>query len=208
EAQAHPPVRALVGQGGRGAGRGSVEGDGLPGQPDRDRLAAEVPAPDDRVPVVDHGHVKPRRPGRVLEVYQTRRFAKRADRSPGVSDPLSSKIRPATMDVAPDARRLPRRQTPEGHQATCRRSRMFESRLQTAQFFLIVSTILTLVAIPVFIFGPAVVGVFFLVLQAAAAAIGCYLYAEVKGYPGPIGMAIGVAFGVVGALFIMIMPDQ
>src|SRR5262245_5106844 len=85
---------------------------------------------------------------------------------------------------------------------------MFESRLQTAQLFLGVSALLTLIAIPLFIFGPVVVGVFFLVMPAAAAAVGCYLYAEVKGYPGPIGMAIGVAFGVVGALFIMIMPDQ
>jgi hypothetical protein len=85
---------------------------------------------------------------------------------------------------------------------------MFESRLQTAQFFLAVSTVLTVIAILVFIFGPVVVGVFCLVLQAVAAAAGCYLYAEVKGYPGPIGMAIGVAFGAVGALFIMIMPDQ
>jgi len=85
---------------------------------------------------------------------------------------------------------------------------MFESRLQTAQFFLAVSLLLLFIGALVFIFGAVVVAIFCLLLQAAAAGVGCYLYADVKGYPGPIGLALGVACGIGGALFILILPDQ
>jgi len=85
---------------------------------------------------------------------------------------------------------------------------MFESRLQVAQVFLVGSLLLSVIAILTFVFGAAVVAVFCLVLGHILAAIGCFLYADVKGYPGLIGIPIGVALGCVGALCILIMPDQ
>jgi hypothetical protein len=57
EAQAHPPVRALVTERGRGSARGPVDGDLVPGDLEPDRRTAKVAAADDRVPVVDHAHV-------------------------------------------------------------------------------------------------------------------------------------------------------
>ena len=85
---------------------------------------------------------------------------------------------------------------------------MFESRLQVAQVFLFLSFLLSFIAILTFVFGAAVVAIFCLVLGHASAAAGCYVYADVKGYPGLIGIPIGVALGCVGAVCIMIMPDQ
>jgi hypothetical protein len=85
---------------------------------------------------------------------------------------------------------------------------VFESRLQTAQAWLLVGLILAMIGSVILWLGPAAVGVFCLVLQSAAAAAGCYLYADVKGYPGLIGIPIGVGLGVMGALVIRILPDQ
>jgi hypothetical protein len=85
---------------------------------------------------------------------------------------------------------------------------MFESRLQVAQVWLFLSFVVTVVGVLTLIFGAAVVGVFCVVLGHAAAAAGCYLYADVKGYPGLIGIPMGVAVGFAGAVLIMILPDQ
>jgi hypothetical protein len=85
---------------------------------------------------------------------------------------------------------------------------MFESRLQTAQVILWLSFISCMIAILTLIWAPIVVGIFFLVLSHAAAAVGCYLYADVKGYPGLIGIPIGVAVGFVGWIAMIVLPDQ
>lgn len=85
---------------------------------------------------------------------------------------------------------------------------MFQSRLQVAQVFLALSAILTLLCIGSFAFGPIVVAIFFLVTAHATAATGCYITAETKGYPPLIGIPIGVAFGVMGAVILAVLPDQ
>jgi uncharacterized membrane protein YgaE (UPF0421/DUF939 family) len=85
---------------------------------------------------------------------------------------------------------------------------MFESRLQAAQVWLFGSFLVTVIGILVLIFGPPVVGVFCVVVGHAAAAAGCYLYADVKGYPGLIGIPLGVGVGFAGAILILILPDQ
>ena len=85
---------------------------------------------------------------------------------------------------------------------------MFESRLQTAQVLIVISFLAAVTGILVLALGPIVVGIFFVVISHAAAAIGCYLYADVKGYPALIGIPIGVGLGCVGALCIKVLPDQ
>jgi hypothetical protein len=85
---------------------------------------------------------------------------------------------------------------------------MFESRMQAAQFCLAAAAVLLVVAALVLWFGPLPVGVFLLVLQAAAAALGCYLYADAKAYPPWLGIALGIGFGAMGSLLILILPDQ
>lgn len=85
---------------------------------------------------------------------------------------------------------------------------MFESRLKAAQFFLVVSLGVALTGSVVLLAGPIPVGVFCVVVQSVLAAIGCYLYANNKGYSGLIGIPIGVGLGVMGALLILILPDQ
>lgn len=85
---------------------------------------------------------------------------------------------------------------------------MFESRLQTAQFCLIVGVGFAVIAILTLTFGPLAVGVVCLVLEHAVAAVGCALYADTKGYPPLIGIPIGVGLGVMGAVVILILPDE
>ena len=85
---------------------------------------------------------------------------------------------------------------------------MFESRLQYAQLCLVASAALVLLGAVALLFEIIVVGVFCLVVQAVFAAIGCYLYADTKAYPPVLGVAVGVAFGAMGALLILILPDQ
>ncbi|HKB05913.1 MAG TPA: hypothetical protein VKD90_27205 [Gemmataceae bacterium] len=85
---------------------------------------------------------------------------------------------------------------------------MFESRLKAAQVFLLLSLVLAVTGSVVIFVGPVPVGLFCLAVQAVLAAIGCYLYADTKGYPGLIGIPMGVALGVVGAILILILPDQ
>lgn len=85
---------------------------------------------------------------------------------------------------------------------------MFESHLQTAQFCLFISVALEITGVLTLAFGPIAVGLFVLVLGHAMAAVGCYMYAEVKGYPGLIGIPIGVAIGFVGAVIMIILPDE
>ena len=85
---------------------------------------------------------------------------------------------------------------------------MFESRLQTAQFCLAVGALFAVIAILTLTFGPLTVGVVCLVLEHAAAAVGCALYADTKGYPPLIGIPIGVGLGVMGAVLILILPDE
>jgi hypothetical protein len=74
--------------------------------------------------------------------------------------------------------------------------------------FLVLSLAVALTGSVVFLAGPLVVGLFCVAVQAALAAVGCYLYAETKGYPGLIGIPIGVGLGAMGALLILILPDQ
>jgi multidrug efflux pump subunit AcrB len=85
---------------------------------------------------------------------------------------------------------------------------MFESRLQIAQFWLATSALLTIVAVLVFSFGPIVVAIFCLVLAHGGAATGCAFYADTKGYPAIIGIPIGIGLGVMGAVLVLILPDQ
>ena len=85
---------------------------------------------------------------------------------------------------------------------------MFESRLQAAQVWLFMSFVVTVIGTLVLIFGPPVVGVLCVFVGHAAAAAGCYLYADVKGYPGMIGIPLGVGVGFAGAILILILPDQ
>jgi uncharacterized membrane protein YedE/YeeE len=82
------------------------------------------------------------------------------------------------------------------------------SRLQTAQLFMVASLILSAIGFPTVLFGAIAVGVFCLVLAYGCASTGCYLLAEVKGYPPLIGIPIGLIFGVFGGIIMMILPDE
>ena len=85
---------------------------------------------------------------------------------------------------------------------------MFESRMIAAQFCIAASAVLTFVAAFVFWLGPPVVAVFLMVVQAAGAAVGCWLYADTKGYPAWLGVAVGIGLGAMGSIVLLILPDQ
>lgn len=85
---------------------------------------------------------------------------------------------------------------------------MFASRLQTAQIFYAVALVLSTVGILTTVFGPIVVGLFFLILGHGCAATACYLHAEVKGYPPLIGLPLGVSFGVLAVIILTLLPDE
>jgi hypothetical protein len=85
---------------------------------------------------------------------------------------------------------------------------MFESRLQLAQFFLIGAGLCIGAAIIGFLSHTIVVGLFFLFFEHVLAAIGCFVYAEDKGYPPIIGLPIGIGLGVMGAALIAVLPDE
>lgn len=85
---------------------------------------------------------------------------------------------------------------------------MFESRYQLAQLILGGAFVLLALAILTLMFGPPVVGVVCLVLEHAAAAVGCAVYADAKGYPYLVGVPIGVALGAVGGLAFVVLPDE
>jgi hypothetical protein len=85
---------------------------------------------------------------------------------------------------------------------------MFESRLQTAQLCLAAAAVLAVTGVLVFTFGAVPVGVFCLLLEHAAAAVGCALYADSKGYSPLIGVPLGVGLGVMGAIPVLILPDE
>lgn len=85
---------------------------------------------------------------------------------------------------------------------------MFESRLQTAQVCLFGAGIATIVGVFVLIGGPPVVGVFFLVVGNGLAAVGNGMYADMKGYPAYVGVALGIALGITGSIFLVILPDE
>lgn len=85
---------------------------------------------------------------------------------------------------------------------------MFESRLQTAQFCLAVAGLFAVIGILTLSFGPIVIGIVCLLLEHAAAAVGCALYADSKGYPPLIGIPIGVGFGVIGGIMLAVLPDE
>lgn len=85
---------------------------------------------------------------------------------------------------------------------------MFESRLQTVQACLFGAGIATVVGVFVLIGGPLVVGLFFLVVGNGLAALGNALYADSKGYPMYIGVGLGIGFGITGAIFLFILPDE
>jgi MFS family permease len=85
---------------------------------------------------------------------------------------------------------------------------MFLSRLQLAQLCLAAGLVLALIAIGCLIAGPIAVAVFCLVLERVAAAAGCALYADTKGYPYLLGILVGVGLGVMGAVILLILPDE
>lgn len=85
---------------------------------------------------------------------------------------------------------------------------MFESRLQAAQLCLAAAALLAVTGIIVFMAGPLPVGVFCLVLEHAAAAFGCALYAGAKGYSPLVGIPFGVGLGVMGAVPLLVLPDE
>src|SRR4051812_13544977 len=85
---------------------------------------------------------------------------------------------------------------------------MFESRLQTAQLCLAAAAVFAVTGVLVFTFGPVAVGVFCLFLEHAAAALGCALYADAKGYSPLVGVPLGVGLGVMGAIAVLILPDE
>lgn len=85
---------------------------------------------------------------------------------------------------------------------------MFESRLQTAESWLAVAAVFAVTAALVLSFGSLPVGICCLLLEHAAAAVGCALYAETKGYSPLIGIPIGIGLGVMGAVAILVLPDE
>jgi hypothetical protein len=85
---------------------------------------------------------------------------------------------------------------------------MFESRLQTAESFLAVAAVFAVTAALVLSFGPLPVGIACLLLEHALAAVGCALYAATKGYSPLIGIPLGVGLGVMGAVAILVLPDE
>ena len=82
------------------------------------------------------------------------------------------------------------------------------SRLQTAQLFMGLSLLFSAIGFPTVLFGAIAVGLFCLVLAYGCACTGCYLLAEVKGYPPLIGIPIGLIFGVFGGIVMVILPDE
>lgn len=82
------------------------------------------------------------------------------------------------------------------------------SRLQTAQIFYALAFGLSTIGILTTMFGPIVVGLFFLVLGQGCAATACYLHAEVKGYPPLIGLPLGVSFGFLAVIVLTLLPDE
>lgn len=85
---------------------------------------------------------------------------------------------------------------------------MFTSRLQTAQIFYASAFVLTTIGVLTTVYGPMMVGLFFIVLGQGCAATACYLHAEVKGYPPLIGLPLGVSFGVLAAIVLTLLPDE
>lgn len=85
---------------------------------------------------------------------------------------------------------------------------MFASRLQVAQIFYALAFVLSAIGVLTTTFGPIVVGLSFLVLGHGCAATACYLHAEVKGYPPLIGLPLGVAFGVLAVVILIVLPDE
>jgi hypothetical protein len=85
---------------------------------------------------------------------------------------------------------------------------MFESRLQTAQLCLAVAALFAVTGVLVFIFGALAVGVLCLLLEHAAAAVGCAVYADSKGYSPLIGIPLGVGLGVMGSVPLLVLPDE
>src|SRR5262245_36019383 len=85
---------------------------------------------------------------------------------------------------------------------------MFESRFQVAQLILTGAFIFAAFAVLTLMFGPLVVGIVCLVLEHAAAAVGCAIYAGAKGYSPLIGIPIGVSLGVMGGVVLVVLPDE
>ena len=85
---------------------------------------------------------------------------------------------------------------------------MFESRLQTAQMCLAGAAVFAVLAALVLTFGPLPVGIACLLLEHGIAAVGCALYADAKGYSPLVGIPLGVGLGVMGAVAILVLPDE
>ena len=85
---------------------------------------------------------------------------------------------------------------------------MFESRYQTAQFCLAIGAVFAVLGMCCLLAGSYLLGVTCLVLEHAAAAVGCAFYADAKGYPALVGVPIGVGLGVMGSVILLILPDE
>jgi hypothetical protein len=85
---------------------------------------------------------------------------------------------------------------------------MFESRYQAAQVCIAVGGLFAVLAVSAFLARSLVLGITCVVVEHAAAALGCALYAAAKGYPLPLGIPIGTGLGVMGAVIIAILPDE
>jgi hypothetical protein len=85
---------------------------------------------------------------------------------------------------------------------------MFESRLQTAEMCLGAAALFAVLAALVLSFGPLSVGIACLLLEHGIAAAGCAIYADAKGYSPLIGIPLGVGLGVMGAIAILVLPDE
>ena len=85
---------------------------------------------------------------------------------------------------------------------------MFESRLQAAQLTLFAAGVAAVAAVFILIGGPLAAGLLFLVIGNGLAALGNGLYAAAKGYPIYLGAALGIGFGIAGAVCVYVLPDE
>lgn len=85
---------------------------------------------------------------------------------------------------------------------------MFEHRLIIAEVLLGIAGLFVLIAIICLMTQSWIVGVVFIVLEHAVAAIGCAFLADSRGYPALIGIPFGIGLGVMGSVMLFILPDE
>jgi hypothetical protein len=85
---------------------------------------------------------------------------------------------------------------------------MFESRHQTAQFCLAFGGLFAVLAVASFLSRSILLGVTCLIIEHAAAAVGCALYAGAKGYSSVIGIPVGIGLGAMGGVVMAVLPDE